>query len=230
MPRYGTRFKLNDSKVEYRVVTLRVRHVLRIARSRSATSLVSRQCDAPTSTTHLLSPSSPMSLSTRLTAAVLVCAAALSACADTSTLATAVDGSGAMSASANASSDALRDYIVTFDDNEADPVGRARALVARENGSMRAVYQHALKGFAARLNEQSARALQATDDVVRVELDGPSSPSARSRRHHGDLIASTSTCCLSMATTRGTRAVPACACTSSTRAFNARTSSSQDAY
>ena len=114
-----------------------------------------------------------MSLSTRLTASVLVCAAALSACADTSTLTTAVDGSGAMSASANASSDALRDYIVTFDDNEADPVGRARALVARENGSMRAVYQHALKGFAARLNEQSARALQATDDVVRVELDGP---------------------------------------------------------
>ena len=114
-----------------------------------------------------------MSLSARLTAAALVCAAALSACADTSTLATAVDGSGAMSASANASSNAPRDYIVTFDDNEADPVGRARALVARENGSMRAVYQHALKGFAARLNEHSARALEATDGVVRVELDGP---------------------------------------------------------
>ncbi len=76
-------------------------------------------------------------------------------------------------ASARAVGNAEHDYIVSFEDDEPNPVGRANALVAQQRGVMRAVYQHALKGFAARFNSQAAQALEATDGIARVELDGP---------------------------------------------------------
>ena len=44
------------------------------------------------------------------------------------------------------------DFIVTFDDTEIDPVGRARALVAQQNGELKHSYQFALKGFSAKMS------------------------------------------------------------------------------
>ena len=64
------------------------------------------------------------------------------------------------------------DFIVTFDDTEIDPVGRARALVAQQNGELKHSYQFALKGFSAKMSTAAAAALASTPGIKRVEPDG----------------------------------------------------------
>lgn len=74
-------------------------------------------------------------------------------------------------AAASASAAVQDEYIVTFDASETDPVGRARALVAQQNGQLHHTYQHAIRGFSAQLPPQAAAALARTPGVKSVEPD-----------------------------------------------------------
>ena len=62
-------------------------------------------------------------------------------------------------------------YIVRFADDERDVPALARALAAQHGGQVRHEYTSALKGFAARLPEQSVEALRRNPRVVSVEAD-----------------------------------------------------------
>lgn len=98
---------------------------------------------------------------------------ALAACSDSTTSVTAPESEfAAGSAVAAASSNAAVDVIVTFDDSERDPSGRARALMNQLNGSTKHTYQHALKGFAARMSPQAVAQLERVKGIKRIEADG----------------------------------------------------------
>ncbi len=73
---------------------------------------------------------------------------------------------------ANATSGRTVDVIVTFDERERDPVGRARALMQQLGGRPSHSYQHALKGFAARVSPMAVEQLTRAAGVIRVEVDG----------------------------------------------------------
>jgi len=62
-------------------------------------------------------------------------------------------------------------YIVLFKDNLSDPPGLARSLTRAHGGTIRFVYRHALKGFAATLSEQALVAIRQHPDVAYVMLD-----------------------------------------------------------
>lgn len=99
---------------------------------------------------------------------------ALAACSDHTAPVTA-PGELPLSAMAAASENAAVDVIVTFDDSEGDPSGRARALLNQFGGSQKHVYQHALKGFAARMSPRALEQLERLHGIKRVELDGVAS-------------------------------------------------------
>ena len=63
------------------------------------------------------------------------------------------------------------DYIVVFNDDVADPVGKADEKVLKHNGKTKFKYENALKGFAATLSAQAVVALQADPDVKYIEQD-----------------------------------------------------------
>lgn len=120
-----------------------------------------------------------MSLFSRVSTGSLVFAAvALTACSDAAEVtspAEPVAARQAAAASASAAEDdsSQIDYIVTFDDAEEDPTGRARALLAQQNGQLKREFKHALKGFSATLTPAAAARLAKADGIVRVEADGP---------------------------------------------------------
>ena len=62
-------------------------------------------------------------------------------------------------------------YVVVFRAEVRDVPGLARQLAAAHGGSPRFVYEHALKGFAARLPEAAAAALVRNPNVAYVEQD-----------------------------------------------------------
>jgi subtilisin family serine protease len=62
-------------------------------------------------------------------------------------------------------------YIVVFDDGVADAPGLARRMAASQNAEVRHTYQHALKGFSARMSAQAAEALARNPNVAYVEQD-----------------------------------------------------------
>jgi aqualysin 1 len=62
-------------------------------------------------------------------------------------------------------------YIVLFNSAVPDAPGLANALVRAQNGTLLHVYQHAVKGFAARLSPEAAAALENNPNVERVEQD-----------------------------------------------------------
>lgn len=62
-------------------------------------------------------------------------------------------------------------YIVVFDDRVADPPGLARSLVSAHGGTLRFIYNAALKGFSAKLSAQAAAALARNPNVASVEPD-----------------------------------------------------------
>ena len=62
-------------------------------------------------------------------------------------------------------------YIVTFTDNVADPGAKARGLAARHGLSVFHVYQHALKGFAARVPAARLAHLHADPDIASITPD-----------------------------------------------------------
>jgi subtilisin family serine protease len=62
-------------------------------------------------------------------------------------------------------------YIVRFRDDAADVNGRARAIVNENGGSLKYVYQHAIRGFAAALPPQAVEALRRNPQVISIEED-----------------------------------------------------------
>lgn len=112
--------------------------------------------------------------SSRLPVASLVLAAlAFTACADTPDVTTPdLSARAAIGGRQVGVPAGQTDFIVTFDDTEIDPVGRARALVAQQNGELKHSYQFALKGFAAKMSTAAAAALASTPGIKRVEPDG----------------------------------------------------------
>lgn len=96
----------------------------------------------------------------------------LAACADAPTGTSEQPAAAPPRFAASANPNAPVDVIVSFNDAETDPVGRARALAAQSNAEVRFTYQHSVKGFAARMPVQAAEALQRANGVRRVELDG----------------------------------------------------------
>ena len=62
-------------------------------------------------------------------------------------------------------------YIVVFRDDVADAPGLSRRLAATHGGQVRYTYEHALKGFAARMSAQAAAALERNPNVSYVEQD-----------------------------------------------------------
>lgn len=63
-------------------------------------------------------------------------------------------------------------YIVVFNDQVQDAPGLARQLNAAHGGDLLFTYEHALKGFAARLPEQAVEALGHNPNVAYVDPDG----------------------------------------------------------
>ena len=119
-----------------------------------------------------------MSLLSRVsTGSLLLAAVTVSACTDaTQVTSPAVPAAARLAAAASSSAaddDSTQiDYIVTFDSAEKDPTGRARALLAQQNGKLKREYRFALKGFSATLTPAAAKRLAATEGIVRVEADG----------------------------------------------------------
>lgn len=62
-------------------------------------------------------------------------------------------------------------YIVMFRNDVADAPGLARMIVAAEGGQLGFTYQHAIKGFSARLNPTAAAAIARNPNVLLVEAD-----------------------------------------------------------
>jgi subtilisin family serine protease len=62
-------------------------------------------------------------------------------------------------------------YIVVFRDDVADAPGLSQRLAASQGGQVRHTYQHAIKGFSARMSPQAAAALERNPNVAYVEQD-----------------------------------------------------------
>ena len=74
---------------------------------------------------------------------------------------------------AAATAASANDYIVTFRDDEQDPPGLARALVAAHGGSLTFVYRAAIKGFAVMgLSDAGVEALKRNPRIAAIERDG----------------------------------------------------------
>ena len=110
------------------------------------------------------------------TGSLLLAAVTMSACSDATDVTSPAAPEAARlaaAASSGAADDSTQiDYIVTFDDSEKDPTGRARALLAQQNGKLKREYKFALKGFSATLTPAAAKRLAATPGIFRVEQDG----------------------------------------------------------
>lgn len=62
-------------------------------------------------------------------------------------------------------------YIVVFNDDVADPHGKAQEKALKKNGKMKYSYGAVLKGFAAELSDAAVAELRADPDVAYVEQD-----------------------------------------------------------
>ena len=79
--------------------------------------------------------------------------------------------SAAAQAKARAGEPVPDQYIVVFKSGVGDVPGLARQLAAAHGGTVRFTYQHAIKGFSARLSAQAAEALRHNPNVAYVEQD-----------------------------------------------------------
>jgi subtilisin family serine protease len=109
--------------------------------------------------------------------AVSVLALALGACAETPSPSASI-AAPESAPSFNASAAQPAGFIVSFRDDVTDVPGMARRLAGEVGGNVGFVYQHALRGFSARLSEAGAEALARNPMVRRVERDGIATASA----------------------------------------------------
>ncbi len=107
------------------------------------------------------------------TLATALAAVSVAACSDHGPSLTRPESAGApaFDAVGTAAPNALVDIVVTFASSEADPAGRARALMQQFGGETRHTYRYALKGFAARVAPAAVAQLERTAGVTRVEAD-----------------------------------------------------------
>jgi subtilisin family serine protease len=91
------------------------------------------------------------------------------ACADDIGAPTAVPSDA--TASAQAGDVIPGQFIVTFSDDVSDVRGRAAALAQQNGAAVTFVYEHALRGFAARMSEGGAAAMRGSAGVAMVEPD-----------------------------------------------------------
>jgi aqualysin 1 len=111
-----------------------------------------------------------------LFAAIAFSIAALAACSDVPSAPVTAPRQAAAPApaparGAQASQPVPDQYIVVFKRDVRDVAGLARQLAAAHGGTVRYTYQHALKGFSARLSAQAAEALRRNPNVAYVEQD-----------------------------------------------------------
>lgn len=62
-------------------------------------------------------------------------------------------------------------YIVVFNDDVADPEGKAKEKALKHNAKLKHTYKTVLKGFAAQLSDADLAALRADPDVAYIEQD-----------------------------------------------------------
>ena len=105
--------------------------------------------------------------------AALAVAVLLGACAD-SPLPTQVAAPAATEPSLSLAPDAQgrASYIITLRDGVTDVPGFARQLTQANGGELGFVYQHAIRGFSARLPQAALTALSRHPSVARIEADG----------------------------------------------------------
>ena len=84
---------------------------------------------------------------------------------------TASTGPGRQAPAPGAGQPIADEYVVVFRDDVGDPPGLARRLAAGQGAEVRHTYEHALKGFAARMSPQAAAALARNPNVAYVEQD-----------------------------------------------------------
>lgn len=106
--------------------------------------------------------------------AFLLVAAAIAACSDLSPPATtAPDSDVAFQGQGAGPQQVGGAYIVVFDRSVPDVPGLARQLTAAAGGELMFVYQHAIRGFAARLPQAAVNALQNNPNIGSIEPDQP---------------------------------------------------------
>jgi subtilisin family serine protease len=107
----------------------------------------------------------------RLFAAVALSVVA-AACSDTPTAPRAVPSDAPATKQAGRAGEAIPDqYVVVFKSDVRDVPGLARQLAGAHGGKIGHTYQHAIKGFSARLSAQAAAALARNPNVAYVEQD-----------------------------------------------------------
>ncbi|HEX8432857.1 MAG TPA: S8 family peptidase, partial [Longimicrobium sp.] len=107
----------------------------------------------------------------RLFAAVALLAGA-AACSDTPTTPHALPSDAPANKQAERAGEAIPDqYVVVFKSDVRDAPGLARQLAGAHGGKVGHTYQHAIKGFSARLSAQAAAALARNPNVAYVEQD-----------------------------------------------------------
>jgi subtilisin family serine protease len=62
-------------------------------------------------------------------------------------------------------------YIVVFNDDVEDPIGKAKEKALKKNGTLKYSYGAVLKGFAAELSDEAVADLRADPDVAYIEQD-----------------------------------------------------------
>ena len=103
--------------------------------------------------------------------AAITVAAGLAACSDAPSAPEMAPGQAAVSQSARAAKTIPDQYVVVFKDDVRDAPGLARQLAAAHGGTVKHTYQHAIKGFSARLSATAASALARNPNVKYVEQD-----------------------------------------------------------
>ncbi|HSU16643.1 S8 family peptidase [Longimicrobium sp.] len=106
--------------------------------------------------------------------AAVTFAIGLAACSDTTTAPTAppAGARAGQSAAAMRAGQVIPDqYVVVFKAEARDVPGLAKRLAAAHGGSVQHVYQHAIKGFSAKLSAAAAEALRHDPNVAYVEQD-----------------------------------------------------------
>jgi subtilisin family serine protease len=104
--------------------------------------------------------------------AAVAVAAGLAACSDVPSAPELAPTQVPAASKAERGGNAIPDqYVVVFKDDVRDAPGLARQLAAAHGGSVKHTYQHAIKGFAARLSPAAASALARNPNVKYVEQD-----------------------------------------------------------